>query len=1105
MLINELLKKAAVDLHWPARTGLHYKNKQDVLNKYVEEYKKIKEAGIISNDLLTCWDDWDLYKNDWHENAPFIFKNNIFLNNVVQIYIAVDKIFRSQNIKAHGVSELIYRTFPRKCIVKIEGKAIDNNFTFKIDQNGEKLTVFVPSGKFNTDAAIQKTDDTIIIPRSDIRSIASSRNRSKTESYNSISFKDFKFQFNLTGTNNNLLDVASYLFKLETNLLDEDQINSVNIFLYITWISFCIIKINCKNVYYVPARGFIDLTRKITKGIKEECSGGVYIWCDETTKVDLEALQAYQTYRGLRTSVGDFAKREERKVKELALKNAMSVIMSRNLSHNISSHVMPRTEPSQVFRRIKEFYTDGPYHPPDIYIYSMMKNIQAKLHRYIQYKSDFLAEITTEPGASTRKARFFADVMANFLGNTLLLDNIAAMEGLGYKNKWSDCKNLSPSPNEPSLYPETTLRVDCFFDGKAKFKPIFETKTRTNIEYENVYVPLGWRDIHAYGEDLTFTKLQEDSPRDPIISLPGPLGEFALYGFLENFIRNTAKHNQELIKKNGNILTIELGIKKDVKHPHDYYLLKITSDTYDTYQKVKVLLENLKKLLKKDLITDDHSPRTEGWGIAEMMICANLLAGKDELYKYHEREQNDEEKSLPPLTINAEKKHRNPKKGRIIYTLCIMKPKQAIFFGKFENLNQRFSKRIKPIKNDTEWKEKGILAFNSLEEFAKEIRDGTIVAPSFDFAILDKEQENKLPNYIHLLPFRIIIVTKNGKAKRAKEGIYIPNNKIELENGPDRFIEDIWEHWLRTRWPDGVSTLALYLGPNNNAWAEKSKNLSSFSVQLNGERNMTKSAGKTVLFDRHGLLLPGTKEEQKNIASYIVFDKNSADFSQIFQPPSSEPWLFPYELLEAGLLKVLILDERIVENAMQPFADQKIATFLTGQIDQQPLFWHLAFRSNVFIATHVKYANEDKSELIVHDQSYKKQADLFLQDVRNNQLFRTSCPKLTVDISKETEILIYDCNRPQDVSLTEIDMLIIHQGVLDRLHKTGLASPEKLLENFKKNIPWVIVESGRGIPPEIQKTMDKFLPFSALDHCLKGIRVAKLSLAQRTMTLTRKK
>lgn len=839
-----------------------------------------------------------------------------------------------------------------------------------------------------------------------------------------------------------------------------------------------------------------------------------------------------------------------------ACKAAAAAIMARNISHNIGSHVLPKVEIGNVREKLKQVYSrkrsDGRVITPmALNIYGMIEGIKTRLDRYIQYKSDFLAEITTEPLYSIRNARFFQDVMATFLGNTLLIDNIAAMEGLGYEEKWCvDWEKWQEDQKQREKFnefPRATLRIRCFRKENAlkrEYKSLFQKADgETAYFYDNVFVPYGWRDIESNNENIVFVGLSEDSPQDIEIALPGPMGEFAFYGFLENIIRNAAKHNKALIQKRRDqdhkfALEIHVEIKDDPDNPDDYYRLRI----YDNVSKSEpenvggkcLSCSKLQKYLEKDLVDNAGYPRREAWGLAEMMICANLLAGTKS-FKYQKKNLSVECEDVS----TGKGKYAN----RLVYYLRLMKPKKVALIG-LSLFGDIFRQK------QTNYGKDGIRFFESLKAFSEAASQSSSSIAAFDFALISKDEANSLGQYRHLLPLRILQIdpTLAGKLPEVtSEGDLCVAEDIlfGLNTGSGKFIHSLWQLWLQ-RWnqPDRkdkpCAGLDVYLGQKGNTfpttlWKDKIEKLdSTLPIRLWGQDNgvvsiitgdKDKTPASRVLFDRHGEILDKT-EELTDQDAYIMIDKLSSDFSKVFRPPESDSWVFPYELIEAGLLRVLILDERVAERAVKSIRSSdvdvnKIASYLVKD-GFNPAYWHVARRSQVLIATHLLFSpdgetlhNDAKKSVLkdaIHAQSFNDQYDHYMADDKNSEKnMKSTCPELDLVVNDDkVDIFINPIGRKSEREPARpfekygIDILLIHQGIIDNLPGSWREN-DKFIKRLRKFIPWVIVESGRGIPPEVQESKEKFLPFSVVNHWMDGTRVGKLSLAQTVMTLTRNK
>jgi len=189
-----------------------------------------------------------------------------------------------------------------------------------------------------------------------------------------------------------------------------------------------------------------------------------------------------------------------------------------------------------------------------------------------------------------------------------------------------------------------------------------------------------------------------------------------------------------------------------------------------------------------------------------------------------------------------------------------------------------------------------------------------------------------------------------------------------------------------------------------------------------------------------------------------------------------------------------------------------------------PSYWHVARRSRVLIATHLLITSEDvtsddhvKKPFLkgaLHARSFENQHKRYSSDSNDPKKdMKPICPELRIEVSDKNINLIMDPigrnSGNETVTSKElkeygIDVVLIHQGIIDKL-PTPWRRNNTFIKRVRKSIPWVIVESGRGIPPEVQQSSEKFLPFSVIDSCLEGKRIGKLSLAQTLMTLTRNK
>jgi hypothetical protein len=83
----------------------------------------------------------------------------------------------------------------------------------------------------------------------------------------------------------------------------------------------------------------------------------------------------------------------------------------------------------------------------------------------------------------------------------------------------------------------------------------------------------------------------------------------------------------------------------------------------------------------------------------------------------------------------------------------------------------------------------------------------------------------------------------------------------------------------------------------------------------------------------------------------------------------------------------------------------------------------------------------------------------------------------------------------------KLDMLIIHQGILDKW-KSNPTELLKAILDWKDSVPFLVITSGRGIPTNLPQGV-KFLPYSTVESCINGSYFEKLTLIRQVYSLIR--
>jgi hypothetical protein len=336
-----------------------------------------------------------------------------------------------------------------------------------------------------------------------------------------------------------------------------------------------------------------------------------------------------------------------------ALRSAVAAIMTRNMSHNIGSHVLSRlvshgingwTKGKGVAEIINSICQDNREEKTKGLVY-WAKDVQ-NLLKYLQQRQDFLAVISTEWPEWTDVAYFMQDIMRWFFYQKQILDNIAASEGLSDHNY--EKENNKDIRFHIFLIPEelwgeqANSVVDRFKKIKVNCKSLKGKDGKLGCNTNNNNCP-SCRRVLLYTDNKKGSGRLSD---DIQVAVPGGvIGYQAFYVILENIIRNAAKHSFEGSGKRHLDVVIEIlydpeekiGINiKGVKRPA--YLFRIYNNVGNV-RNGRILLwnkkakgeskEGINDYLGTPLIDETGKLKKECWGMAEMKIAAGFLQGRD--------------------------------------------------------------------------------------------------------------------------------------------------------------------------------------------------------------------------------------------------------------------------------------------------------------------------------------------------------------------------------------------------------------------------------------------------------------------------------------------
>ena len=760
-----------------------------------------------------------------------------------------------------------------------------------------------------------------------------------------------------------------------------------------------------------------------------------------------------------------------RKVMKHSVKSAVSAIISRNHSHHIGSHVTPRTSVDKIKERLNILKCKIPKdkNTGEDDVLKVIDGLKSKLDEYIQKKADFMAEISTEPLTSTKSMLFFNEVMLYFIRNSLLMDNIGANEGVNYKEGGYNDNRLRIRVHVGSR--ELTAQ----FNGGRSCS--CDQLTSTGFPYS----------CFCSCPDPKALQVKPEF-NDVSVALPGPLGEFAIYSFLENFIRNAVKHNHNYFREDTeSYLDIHIKINElEETDPdrNEFYKVEVWDNVTNPAEDLEDLKERLSRFIEDPIVDDYGQLRKGGWGIAEMKIMATLLRGSDDFTTMKSS-----------LRVTGEE--------RLVYEFRMMKPKEvAVISEKF--------------RDSDEHRKHGVWRFPSVDKFMEYQKSGASPV-SFELVILDKVADAP-SDYAHFLPFRMLF---NGELHSGPPGaVLIDDLFLELIRDADakEIIAVSWQEWIRGLLAHSEETknvrLALFFGQKKGEsptaeWLAKAREqentdkIPKLSVihKLRNNNELTPEGfaqEKLYVFDRH-FAGYDCVPNHATIDFHEAFDKNSSDFVPIYSSACTDSMIC--RLAESACLNVLIVDERIAEVAHEEI--------LNGEGNKPDVLYGSKKRivvskwANIFIATHLNI-NANSSMPLHH--AVKERTPQVLVDI-------------TMDCTEGKEISdvnVYWCDEIKDGNNEKQkirpDVLIIHQGVLENFFgkalfkkKTGANIDEfkAILNEFKQFIPYIVVDSGRGIPANLPPDV-KFMPFSIIEDYFMRESISKYSLTRVLMNLTRR-
>ena len=810
--------------------------------------------------------------------------------------------------------------------------------------------------------------------------------------------------------------------------------------------------------------------------------------------------------------------------KDHATKAATSRIINRNYAHHIGSHVSHRATADKIFERLYGSYdlSNIPTGEVDITLKSIVE-MENRLTRYKDERNEFISGI--DSNTHPVPVLFYRDIIQPFVENSLLMDNIAKSEGIcwesdkiskndGKVKEGGICKlrirvfyHKGILERIPNPEPCSIKECCCKRDIPCMHKSSEEGHPHDRLSLSDLEIDKDWYEMMAiYDLDGSscnkknidnnkekslhgvcihrlpyYKKLAADgngfyqsvqySLDDLEVAIPGTLGTHSIFSLLENQIRNTAKHASTSTV--GSIMPVNIIIKiskridKNAIEDPDFYNMELTSNIptiHDQDQKSKIL-----KGLQEPIDID-----TKALGFADMRINASLLAFRE--IKQETLDMSIEEPRYYP---------KNAANGQSIsFCMQLTRPCKVVFIG------EAFRKF-----RTSELEKRGIRQFDTASDCIKSLGD---TPRAFQFAVLKKEIFDEIENIdllIKSLPWRVLVSASKEECNESLRKLIelrrvtpAPDLVLKENDQPEGMLEKCWNSWLRYRWKPPY-TLNIFFDNNKSldhrygSKADKMDENLSFSFQLGSGNSVVfeKNNSFDVFYDRHGNFRDNINANlhKKSLLqlSWEYFDKNNPDSDLIHNDQLNYPEISFSKLLESGIHKILVIDERAREEGLKSMSH---LTYL-GEDDadesgENNPYLRFAMAARVYIAD--SFLIDGEEVLYETGATLSKGLEKFFQVSLKSEPKKQLCfngrLKSRID---QTSLDVF----------SKFDTLIIHRTMLSKVDAKGLFSI--LGENF----PNIIITTGGGTlkyEPEIMNRT-RMLPYAAVKKYLLNGAIAK--------------
>lgn len=838
------------------------------------------------------------------------------------------------------------------------------------------------------------------------------------------------------------------------------------------------------------------------------------------------------------------------KIKRETEKSAKASIMSRNMSHNLGSHVMYfiRQQLSSPKQIVEGGLVLGDYSSDTIFQkYDKYNGIK-------QPQLPFLVGLSRFLGYLQERQDYIA---------TMATDYIPAPTTINFKDAVYD-------ELKPDLHYRRHKNADISEPKNLLLDYIAFSEGYTSSD--QIIIQFGNFDGEKGDDGL-------DTLRTINIDIPGGImGRQAIFSIFENIIRNAAKHCYPRTKDGRRILSLKLNLLDDndsliteeiyKNNAKDLHYLSIICNMPNQ----KGEANKLSKKLGERYINDDGTPNENYKGLKEIRLSAAWLR------KY--KLDTDIPNTLPPAVIVRATK-LTPLPGEteneidfgdqeaIEYIIALPKPKKIAF------IHCKRYKRLRKCRTDIgDFSSPSIIASSEPHEVNGN-NEGYI------YITVNKTDETSLKSTIinkKLSRYDLIVTNRSFIIKNIGE--YVPcriYTDTSLKSDPlsvkfdEATASSYYKEWLKRRFPT-IPRLTILDNQAKDFHGERDDNTILIRDNANAPADCYDG---TCVFTTHYAGRNNDDDYSKYLERALFVESitgsNSTD-RLLRHTPYSDIWL--YKHIAASLTKVAIVDERIFStlhgvhkgstNKHVKHELNKIEGWISkyDNLDN----WKKEFYDNYLasipgLTDDIQSSNKTLNtilEIIKQETTNDKRAEkifklLFGDKIQDNNEDTTDYSSLEqyqdkgiclfdIKIVNENEIEIVSYDRPVEKYLGHLmqhrdiviavlkkynkdsfkidketlnsgfskkfDFICIHQGILDKIYdhfeikedNSKISITSEFCSAFgRAGFGQVVIHSGRSIPSsKVMPQQVPFIPLSALDY---AVRDCKYTLSELLYTV----